>query len=141
MKRRAHRAISLAAAVALVALSRPAAAGAADGDVQIDAQLAPDTVRPGGTVILTVTISGGAGFGRLASDPEFELVNLERAGGPSRSEQFQFVNGEASRSIVLRYALRAGAAGEAKVLKLRAQSGDRTLEARAERLLRAAGAG
>jgi hypothetical protein len=131
--RRRPSAVSSAAWVVLAAwvgaLGSAGPSAAADGDVQIDAQVAPDTVRPGGIVYLTVTITGGAGFGRLAGDPEFELVNLERASaGPSRSEQFQFVNGSASRSIVLRYALRAGTAGEGKVSKLRAQSGDRTIE-------------
>jgi hypothetical protein len=113
------------AATAIFALHTASAHAA---EVEVTARLDPQVVAPGGVAVLTIVASGGASLGRLASDPEFELTNLERASGVSRSEQFSFVNGAASRSLTLRIALRAGAAGEGKVTRLRVQSGDSSID-------------
>lgn len=121
-----RRSTTLALVATAIFVLRAAIGHAAE--VEVTARLDPQVVAPGGVAVLTIVASGGASLGRLASDPEFELTNLERASGVSRSEQFSFVNGAASRSLTLRIALRAGAAGEGRVTKLRVQSGDSAID-------------
>lgn len=133
------RAAALGLLLALLALALPGRASAddAEGAPQLSARLEPEVIGVDEVATLVVEI-GATGFGSLrVGPPSFALENLEIVGGPSRSENFRFVNGETSRSVSYRWQLRPLATGPAHVRGLSVQVGEERrrlpdLEARVE---------
>ena len=117
---------TLAAISGITALMPQPLSGA---ELEAVIRIEPDTVAPGSIVAMTLVVTGEGGLRRLPAEPSFVLENFEQVSEvPTRSEQFQWVNGEASRSLTLRWILRAQAAGEARVKAIRLKSGDTVLE-------------
>ncbi len=131
--------LPVALLVALLALSAPGgpARAADEGGAQLSARLEPEVIGVDEIATLIVDIGSG-GFGSLrVGPPSFALENLEIVAGPSRSENFRFVNGETSRSVSFRWRLRPLATGAAHVRGLSVELGETRhrlpdLEARVE---------
>lgn len=125
-----------ALALAALCLALAAAAIAAEEEPNVVFTLDPAVLGLDETAVLSLEI-GARGFGGLAPRPDFQLENFEVIAGPSRSENFRFVNGSASRSVSMRWQLRPLALGKARVHSARVELGDTTkplpdLEARVE---------
>ena len=110
----------LALLVAALLATRPAAA---EDEPRMTARLAPEVVGLDETAILSIEVAAG-GFASLAPKPSFELENLEVVAGPSRSENFRFVNGETARSVSFQWQLRPLAVGTARVRALTVRLGE-----------------
>ena len=109
-------------ALTLVAAALAAPAWGAD-EPRITARLEPEVVGLDEAAVLTIEV-GASGFASLAPRPTFDLENFEIAAGPSRAENFRFVNGETARSVSFQWQLRPLAVGAAKLRHLVVPLGD-----------------
>ncbi len=119
--RRAFLALALAAAAA------PALRGADDVNVQVHV----DKPRPASNeyVRLTYTFTGGGVGGDFRLPSPLPLKNLVVAGGPSTSNNFSFINGVTSRSVIVTYVLRPTGAGTAEIGEATFGVGEKTVKA------------
>lgn len=115
----------LPAVLALMALASAAVASAAE--VQVSAELQPDVLAPGDVAFFTIEVSGGV-FNQVGFDPEFDLVNFEPVGNPTRNEGVSWINGVTSRRLQLTWRLRAGELGLAAVRGIRVRVGGQVYE-------------
>ena len=95
-------ALVLAAALALAPWSVPVDA---QGQVQVEAELAPDPVSIEEVARLTIEVRTRS-LAQPRFSPRFELDNLAVLGQPHRSETFRFVNGVSMHSSRLTWYLR-----------------------------------
>ncbi len=102
------RFIPLVAAAALLA-AVPAAA-----DITVQAQLDANRIGVDESTMLTIEVRS-SGIGSISAQPHFNLENLEIASGPQRSESFRWVNGAASRTLLLVWQLAPKGIGPARV--------------------------
>jgi len=98
------------------------ATAARAADVQVEAHLEPDRIGVEEAALLTITVRA-SGMTGITAQPHFTLENLELAGGPSRSESFNWVNGSASRSVTLTWQLQPKALGPARVKGINVETG------------------
>ncbi|MBV8201879.1 MAG: BatD family protein, partial [Acidobacteria bacterium] len=83
----------------------------------VNVSLTPAVIGRDETATLTIEIEGG-GLGGFRFEPSYLLENLAAAGGPSRFEDFSFINGSLSHTFRYSLQLRPLAAGPARVRSL-----------------------
>ncbi|MGE5233960.1 MAG: BatD family protein [Acidobacteriota bacterium] len=115
------RPLLLALALSLAALPLHA------DEPKIQVGVEPRSIGADETTVLSIELHSG-GLGGLSANPQFQLDNLRIVGGPYQSESFQFVNGDASRSLTLRWQLAPLHEGAARVYAIRVQVGDQTYQ-------------
>lgn len=86
--------------------------------MKVKATLEPERIGIDETATLTVEVRGG-GLGRIRFRPDFDLHNLEVAGGPYQFEDIRLGDGNLTRSFRVSWRLRARDTGEARVRDLR----------------------
>jgi len=129
------RRLLLAVALSLAALPLHA------DEPKIQVSLEPQSIGADEATVLSIELHSG-GFGGLRANPQFQLDNLRIVGGPYQSESFQFINGETSRSLTLRWQLAPLHEGAARVYAIRLQVGDQTFQVPDQQLtVSAAGTG
>lgn len=87
-------------------------------EFKVEAHLEPQVIGVDETAQFSIEVRS-EGVSQLRFRPEFTLENLETVAGPFHSEDFQFVNGQVSRSIRITWQLRPLQPGPAKVKGLR----------------------
>lgn len=87
-------------------------------EFKVEAHLEPQVIGVDETAQFSIEVRS-EGVSQLRFRPEFTLENLETVAGPFHSEDFQFVNGQVSRSIRVTWQLRPLQPGKAKVKGLR----------------------
>jgi len=110
-----------AAAPALVAL------GAAAGDARLEVAVEPKTFGLEDTARLVIRVIGPSGD---VSQPELgKLDNVQVVGGPTRSQEFSFINGVSASSVSFSFLLQGVAEGQAGIGPFSIHVGDQVLEA------------
>ncbi|MEZ5331252.1 MAG: BatD family protein [Thermoanaerobaculia bacterium] len=112
--------VASAAGLLLALLTASGAARAAD--VQVRARLEPQRIGVEDVVQLTIEVQGGA-LDDLGLQPDFELENLQVAGGQVRSSQLSAVNGRVSRVESIQLPLRPLEVGTGRVHAIEVEVG------------------
>lgn len=107
---------------ALLLAAAVAAWPAAAEDVEVRAHLEPEMLAPGEDAFFSIEVSGGV-FDRVDFEPDFELLNFEPIGGPTRSSNVRWINGVTHRSLRLTWRLRAADLGPAAVRRISVRVG------------------
>lgn len=118
-----RRALLPALALLLVLVTGAAAAA----EVQATADLEPEVLGPGDVAFFSIEVTGGV-FNRVGFDPDFELVNFDAVGNPSRNEGVSWINGVTTRKLQLTWRLRARELGLAAVRGIRVRVGGQVYE-------------
>src|SRR5262245_25247707 len=93
-------------------------------EVRVAAELSPNPVGVNEEVSLAVTVVGGG-----AERPQLPRINgLKLVGGPSVSNQFQWINGQTSSSQTFTYILLPEAEGTVKVPPIAVRAGGKTYQ-------------
>ena len=93
-------------------------------EVSVTAELSPNPVDVDEQVSLTITVVGGG-----AERPQIQKINgLKLVGGPSVSNQFQWINGQSSSSQSFTYVLLPESEGTVKVPAIAVRAGGKTYQ-------------
>lgn len=117
-----RREAAIAGRLCAVLLALPGGLRAAD--IEVRARLEPQRIGLEDVAQLTIEVQGGA-LDDLGLQPDFQLENLEVAGGQVRSSQFSAVNGRISRVESIQLPVRPLAVGTGRVRGIRVEVGDR----------------
>jgi hypothetical protein len=96
-------------------------------DLEVRAELTPETIGVEQLATLTITVDGG-GARRLRPAPDFELENLDIVAGPYSQESFQFSNGATSRTASISWRVRPRQIGTARVHSMVVRVAGRVVE-------------
>lgn len=99
----------------------------AAAEITVQAQLDPDHIGVQESTMLTIEVRS-SGIGGISAQPHFNLENLEIAGGPQRSESFRWVNGAASRTLLLVWQLAPKGIGPGRVRGLNIEIGGQVFQ-------------